>query len=581
MKMDYSFRVIGQDLCREISKSIRDGIVSRIFGDEHDIRIVKISQNVEFGVTSLLGKKIREDVIDKFILEYINRYVRAMLRVGESVGVIAAQSLGQPVVQATLKLQHRAGAKENKGANSLVNLNKMTFQSRIMKIHPLSGKWLEKQTLQTLTRMFEEVKLEEVLTSTYGSSKYTPEQSTKFYTQETSYVYINHRHIQEGKIVYRFRLDPSRMQDSGLTPFDIFEVLTEIKDVMVVIHPLSSFTFDLVPGNKPLTAFLEMIKKLMKTRLKGVPGLSSIGERKISTSSLVTLNVYDEEKNQTYIYLNSNSMTLFPVEELKKHVKTPENLEPVLLSQKTSIHHFFTNDDPSQELFHLVYKGRIIIENFDYTYYHFVGSLTIKELLDYSLDIGGKQTKFKELVNRKYLVSNDPYEMIEMVGKTAARNIHEYNYSEELTNSGTPLHYQHINIVCRKMFDFRLNPITPISYMRNGEVTALDKFSDQNYRHNLQVEIIKGRRSTNEQIPSAVLTGRRPNLGTGYIRIITDNKRKKEVIDLYSIARQQQKYFGEYKNIDIPKLGEIESMTKFTSTPFGRAGFPNRITGIL
>lgn len=570
-------------LRNKLFDTIKKGVEERFFnqGGDH-IRMVKIAQNIGLQITALLGRTIKKDRVDTYIQEYVARYILSVVRIGEPVGVIAAQSLNQPIVQSVLKSQHRTGAKETTAANSLVMLNKMGIATRIIKVHLLNNdtrKVTSDERLQTLSRLYEEVKLDDVLSSTFGNSKYTPDQASKFYSQELTYMYINHRHTTEGEIVYRFQVDASKLDDAGLTIFDIYEILTEssardasFRDVMIVLHPMTALTFDLVPGGKPLTAFLDMIKKLMQKCLKGIPGLISISERKVSTTQIVARTYYDEQKDETYFYLSASMMTLFPVHHLKKYIKGGQ-----LIHEITRLHHLTrdTETSTSFELFHLVYKGNAVVEKYDYIYYLFMGTLTAGELLGYATSGGGD---FGDLVDRRYLVSNDPHEMIEMLGKTAARTIHEYNYSEELIASKTPLLYQHINTVCREMFGLRTNPITPVSYMRSKETNALDKFGYQNYRQNLEREIIKGNKSTNEEMPSAVMTGRRAKLGTGYIRLTVDNARRQEIIEQYSEARQRQKYLGEYKDIDIPKLGELKPITTFTMRPFGQQGLPNRNT---
>jgi len=602
---------IDEKLRREMVMNIVATIERALFGEgDGNIRIVRIRQNVELAMVALLGKKIRRDKIQVYCDEYAAAHIRAVARTGEACGIIAAQSLNQPVTQAVLKSQHRTGNREMAGANSLITLNKMIVgrNGRTIKVHLLQGVITvpPEETLRLLTRTFEEVKLEDVLSSTYGESKYEPEtvgirddnedpnvtRSVVDYSQNPLFLYVNHHFMEDNSVVYRFHMDPSKLEDAGLTQMAVYNVLLEVKGVMVVIHPPSSFTFDLVPGNKPLTAFLTLIESLMRVPLKGIPGLLSISERKVEVSQIIRQQHWEpspEQNGKTYLYLGPVEMVHFPIEQLKSRIWTDATrttrAEPIEEITRLGC-------GESGDLFRLVYQGKPFIEDTPYSYFLFTGSLTMEQLLSHRFKQRGRadsdpslseneenSISFSSLCDRRYLISNDPNEMIEFIGKTGARTIHEYNYSEELTNGETPLLYQHITTVCRRMFDIQSNPITPSSYMSSRKPNALDKFGYQNYQQNLEREIIKGTFSGTNDLPSAVIVGKRPKLGTGYIEVIVDNERRQEVIAQYSEARRAQLYLSEYPGIHFPKLGEVKPMTTLTSKPFGE-NFRLPITGI-
>jgi hypothetical protein len=556
----------------EMTKKIVNLIGTKLFhktDSDDDIRLIRIRQNVLHATTSLLGKDIRADRVDMFCEMYASSHIQAVAKVGESVGIIAAQSINQPVTQAVLKSQHRTGNKETTGTNSLVTLNNMSVKTRIIKVHFK----VAQNDLDTIAREYEEVKLEDVLSSTYGDSRYSPEvvnrQPDTDYSQNLLFVYINHMPVRNDEVVYRFRIDPSKLKDAGLTQMEVIRLLLDIKDVMVVIHPLSTFIFDIVPGDKPLTAFLEMIKTLMRKRLKGISGLQNISSREIKTDDIICQTYYDREADKTYLYLNPVMMVHFPIDELKKRVKRDGvSVSPV--SENTCV------SFDSSSLFHLVYDGEVIVDKKSYIYYLFTGSISMSDLLNYESD----GVKFSDLCDQRYLVTNDPKEMIEFLGRSAARVIHEYNYSEELTSSKTPLLYQHITTICRRMFGLKLWPIKASSYIRSDITNAIDKLNCQYYRHNLEREIIKGKRSSTANLSSAITTGKRPELGTSVIEIVPNTEQQQRVIQLYSEARRDQKYLGKYPGITFPKIGEIEPMTRIPLKPFPGYNFPNPVKGL-
>lgn len=593
--------VIDLTLAHEMVQTITGLIEERLFGkDMAGIRLIRIRQNVLYAITALLGREIRSDRIRLYCEEYAASHIRAVVRVGESVGIIAAQSINQPVTQAVLKSQHRAGNKESTGTNSLIALNSMTVRERIIKFH-LLPEAAEYVTQESLAQYLEEVRLEDVLSPVYGSSRFEPisvntdwpedfsggiPADFEDHSQSPLYFYVNHRFMRRNELVYRFRIDPSKLGDAGLTQSRVYDILFSLRGVMVVIHPLSSFTFDIVPGDKPLTAFLELIKTLMRTSLKGIPGLESVNERKVEPVSykgsdgkqvegLVRQEHYETGSDTTWLYLDPVGLMHFPIEELKKRIINADGTEPTLISEVTRIYH--DSESEGGSLFHLAYRGRVTVKRIPYVYYIFTGSLTLTELLNYDL---GSYT-LSEICDTRHILSNDPIEMIELIGRTGARTVHEYNYSEELVAGKTPLLYQHITLICRRMLGIGNKPIGPASYMADTRPNALDKLGYQNYRQNFERESIRGIRSTVNDLPSAVIVGRRPVLGTNAIETEVDSLRRQEVIALYAEARRRQQYFGDYEGIEFQKLGEVTPLTRIPPKPFGE-GFlvPGRAKGL-
>jgi hypothetical protein len=591
--------LINKKLAEKMVVRIVALIDAKLFGKEGYSRLIRIFQNVRYSIYSLLGKEIPESHIQVFCREYADAHVGRVVRVGEPVGIIAAQSFNQPVTQAVLKSQHRTAGKETLGTNSLITMNSMTVKEHAFKIHFIP-EVAAKETLDSLARKYEEVRMEDVLSSTHGDSVHSPEVVNKDwpvdfshyfnagahaagtdapdgfsdYSQNPLFLYINHRFVGRREVVYRYYIDPSKLRDAGLTHMDIIGVLLGVKNLMVVIHPLSTFTFDIVPSPDLMAGFPELIKKLMQERLKGIPGLLNIGERTVGIDGddgIVKRVYYDRSTDETYLFLNPPAMLHFPVDELKKRVRQNGEVA-VPVSERTS---FVPSDEIDDELFHIKYKGEVSVDSARYTYYIFTGSLSMSRLLGYEI---GEGATFADICDQRYLLSNDPTEMIDYVGRTGARVIHEYNYSEELNNAGTPLSYQHITLFCRRMFGLSSEPIQSASYMKSKNPNALDKFGFQNYQKCLEQEIIKGTRSLTKDLPSAVIVGRRPVIGTGAIELEKDPARMREVIRLYSEARRDQQYHGKYPGITFPKIGDVKPMTQLRLKPFGdNFRFPGKV----
>lgn len=536
-------QIINEYLRNYIAVNIINEIEKKKFGDGRGyVRMKKIACNIHLVTLQLLGESIEEDEIPLYITEYANEYIAVGINIGEASGEIAAQSLLQPVTQATLKSQHRAGSKDTGGGAQLLQLNKLSVTNHVFKIHIKldENELVPKFTRKELSEKYEEVLLGDVLASTYGTSQYTPIVVDDYYSQDLNFVYINHRDIWKDDVVHRFRIDPAKLWDAGLTQMDIYKLLLEQTNLTIILHPMSKFIFDIYPlDGQRNTLFNKQIKLLLAKSLKGLKGLQMISDRTLKVDDVAPFINYDDKTNKTTVYINTNVEINFPIKELKKRIKGK------LISDSYNLSY------DEERAVSLIYDGKITVDKTPYTYFIFIGDLSIDDILN-DIDIP---------INMDYFISNDAHEMIKFVGITGARIAHEYAYSESLNSSGTPLLYQNITCICRRIFSIKLMPITPSGYMNGSGITPLEKLGFQNYRAVLENEIVKGTRATTSNLPGAIMVGRKPKMGTGAIKTELIEEQRMKVIDLYSEARQAQKYYNKYKGISFPPFGTVKTLT--------------------
>jgi RNA polymerase Rpb1, domain 5 len=544
---------IDEKLQNQLANTISDLVRLRKFGNTEPInspRILKIRQNIQLMTMQLIGETLTQQQLHEYAQEYASQYVSASIEVGEASGEIAAQSLLQPITQATLKSQHRTGAKDSGGGASLLQLNKLNVTNRVYKIHMKipQGKLKPPETHRQLSQSYEEVFLEDVLASTYGDSRYKPVVVEEYYSQQTEYVYLNHRDIWPSEVVHRFKMDPEKLEDAGLTQLDIVNLLLEQTDLTIIIHPLTTFIFDICPiDGQRNTSFSRKITSLLKKPLKGLKGLQMVGERNVKVSEAAPHVIYNETTNETTIYFDLNVMINFPINEFRKRIEPPNSQE---------IENTF-DISTTNKLAYLRYKGKVHLNQTPYTYFLFIGTLSIDDIL----------SVMSFFINTNYLISNDAHEMIKYVGITGARIAHEFAYSEALTSAGTPLLYQNITSICRRIFGIRLMPITPSGYLKGSGITPLEKLGFQNYRTVLENEMIKGTRGSTDNLPGAIMVGRKPKLGTAAMRTEPIQEQILQVVELYSIARQEQKYYNKHKGIQFPPFGTLKPLTILTNGP--------------
>jgi hypothetical protein len=537
-------KVIDIKIYNDLLERITKGIFKHLWKNEEEIQGVKIKENVATSLLTVLGKTIKTSAYEKYIEKWISIYVSSIAEKGEAIGILAGQSLVQPIVQGVLKSQHSTG-KQQAGADtiSFIDLNSLRTKVQVIKVH-LENRIYDDPKLESefLSKKYEEVTVGDILISSLGDAKYKPIEIDDSYKNNNLFVYINYSELYSGQNVYRFQLDPNKLDNAGLTHFSILGPLAALKDVMIVLHPLTTFTFDIIPINKPLTSFLEMIRDLMVVKIKGMEGVNIVNQKKITASDVIRRVYYDESTKATHVFLKPHEMMNIPVEKLKSLIKGK------LISDETSVRR-------SEPIMKLVYNGNIEISDDAYHYYYFIGKVTLKTLME----------KIAENINMNYLISNNPHEMIEFVGKAAARIGHEYIYSEELRDK--PLHYQHICVLTSKIFSKDLTPINPTGFVKS-ENTSLDTISYQNHTANLSKEIVEGRRGKSKGLTTAIILGSTPNIGTGYIHTRVKEDARKRVIETYARARQDQIYLGKNTDVTFPLIGKLEPVEKLTKPSF-------------
>lgn len=196
-----------------------------------------------------LTKKQQKEVLEKIF----KRYMESKIHPGEAIGVITAESFGEPSTQMTLRTFHLAGVAE---ANVTLGLPRLieifdarkSIKTPMMEIH-LKKQPKDERELERLIAMIKEIKLSDVLS-------------------EIS-VNILHMHIE-------VKLHKTRMRDLQIKAADVFEAVrlsmknievTE-KDGLLIIKPkLKENSLPNVYATK---------EKVKEAHIKGIAGISQV-----------------------------------------------------------------------------------------------------------------------------------------------------------------------------------------------------------------------------------------------------------------------------------------------------------------
>ncbi len=194
--------------------------------------------------------RIREDVVQS--------YLRALVEPGEPVGTVAAQSIGEPSTQMTLRTFHFAGVRElnvTLGLPRLIELvdAKQKPETPIMEIYLTEEHKHDLKAALEVARRLEHTSLEAVTASAEVDL------------------------ITESVIV---RLDKDMLEDKGLTVEDVVNALSRERSLAGRVRVDESdplvLAVEVPKAYSHITKILRFRELILKTRIKGVRGIRKV-----------------------------------------------------------------------------------------------------------------------------------------------------------------------------------------------------------------------------------------------------------------------------------------------------------------
>lgn len=222
-----------------------------------------------------LSRIVKERGFDEKIIEIIKEvereYRKAVVEPGEAVGIVAAQSVGEPSTQMTLRTFHFAGAREFNVTLGLPRLIEIVDARKkpstpIMKIYLDEKHRYSKEKALEIARKIELTTIEIVSESVD-------------YDYATFSIVIN--------------LDPEMLKDRGVTVKDVIRALKKIKGKEGVVEADGYRVIFQTPA-KDFIKFKRIYDKVVSLKLKGVKGIRRVIIRK-------------EEKGNEYVLIAEGS----------------------------------------------------------------------------------------------------------------------------------------------------------------------------------------------------------------------------------------------------------------------------------
>ncbi len=197
---------------------------------------------------NLSKAKLIEEGVDLAVKLTVEHYNRALVEPGEAIGIVAAQSIGEPGTQMTLRTFHYAGVKEQNVTIGLPRLIEIV-DARREPSTPTMTIYLEKENSKNLDKA-KEVARRILYTSVQDIA-------------ET--LYVNPE--SEGVVV---EIDPNKMKERGIT-MDMLSVSLNVPKFSVKFEDNKIF----VESKKQVVA-RKLLDQISSHHLHGVPGIKRV-----------------------------------------------------------------------------------------------------------------------------------------------------------------------------------------------------------------------------------------------------------------------------------------------------------------
>ena len=209
--------------------------------------------------TKVSGLEITKKEFDTICENVIDSYERSLVEPGEAVGTVAAQSIGEPGTQMTLRTFHYAGVAElsvTQGLPRLIEIvdarnNPSTPTMKIRMVKELSG---DRNAAKTIARNIEMVLVESVASNVS---------------------------IDLLRQAIDIRFDPELMDDKGLEVEAIAKAIQDKIKAKGEVEPGENTIF-VYPANESLAELQKLSEKIREVRVKGISDVTHVVIRKES-----------------------------------------------------------------------------------------------------------------------------------------------------------------------------------------------------------------------------------------------------------------------------------------------------------
>ena len=453
----------------------------------------------------LLNKRFNKKALEILMETIIMDYKRAIVTPGEMVGMIAAQSIGEPTTQMTLNTFHFAGvASKSNVTRGVPRIEEILSLSASIKNPSLTvylkpDEQTDKDKANTIQYMLEHTKLEEIvkcveicfdpddLNTLIAEDKSTMSQYREFENMIDSCLEqdVSEDESEKTKWIIRMEMDPEVMLEKNITMDDVnFTLNNTYKEEITCVY--SDY-------NSEKLVFRIRMKNILKNS-------ANKGNKKVKLNPL-------DQSDQIYILKNFQDQLLSGI--VLRGVK---NINKVILRKIKD---------------NLIEKGGAFKKE-DIWVLDTIGTNLLDVLgLDY--------------IDPNRTISNDIIEIFNVLGMEAARQCIYNELAEVLEFDGAYVNAHHMGLLCDRMaFSHKL-----ISIFRHGinndDIGPIAKASFEETPEMFLKAARHAELDTLRGISANIMCGQEGLFGTAAFQV---------VLDINEMVKLEEKYKYEYQNTD-------------------------------
>jgi DNA-directed RNA polymerase subunit A' len=205
-------------------------------------------------VGAFAHNKLSKDGVEKVLRKTIDLTQRALAEPGEAVGVVTAQSIGEPGTQMTLRTFHFAGVKERNVTLGLPRLIELV-DARKKPVTPTMDIYLDKEHRVSREKALEVA--QQIIFTKVGDLV------QKSHTDYTG--------------VISFHISDEKLAERGCTFKDVYEILKGSKKKYdISMNEKKNFIKVTTPEESEAQLILTLKNKLLNARVKGVPDIERV-----------------------------------------------------------------------------------------------------------------------------------------------------------------------------------------------------------------------------------------------------------------------------------------------------------------
>ena len=211
------------------------------------------------------NKKLTSAQLKKVLEKLEEKYKYAKIQPGESIGVVTAESFGEPGTQMTLRTFHFAGVSEVNVTLGLPRLIEL-FDARKLPSTPLMEIYLKKpfnkdeKHLEKIISKIAEIKLESVLLE----------------------IAINLL-----KSTIEIKLNKTRLRDFGIKEDEVIKALKESTKTIELTPKDDYYIISLKNKEADLPSVYLLKEKVKATKIKGISGINQVLPKKVGTEIML------------------------------------------------------------------------------------------------------------------------------------------------------------------------------------------------------------------------------------------------------------------------------------------------------